>query len=358
MDTLQTIAPRELAYSWDKVGLQVGDPGRSLSRAVISLDRSLGAVEFAKASGAELLLSHHPLIFSPLSTVDSSTYVGSTVLALAKADIAFVAAHTNWDCARGGVNDTLCEALGIRNVTPFGSGSEVAEVKLCVFAPGSAVDSVLDAAAAAGAGVIGAYRRCAFTSSGQGTFEPQEGANPTIGKVGARESVEELRIEMVLPVQRRSAVEAAVRAVHLYEEPALDFLALQPRQALALGRIGEIEPTTLREFGDHVDAALNTRCWIWGETDRKVTRVAVVGGGADDEWRAAQAAGADVFVTGEVKQHVALECVESGAAIIAAGHYATEQPGCAALRSRLAATMPDVDWLLFEPKAGTSGRPL
>ncbi|HWA82839.1 MAG TPA: Nif3-like dinuclear metal center hexameric protein, partial [Fimbriimonadaceae bacterium] len=96
----------------------------------------------------------------------------------------------------------------------------------------------------------------------------------------------------------------------------------------------------------------------WGKPDRPIKKLAVVGGAADSEWRDARQAGADAFLTGEVKQHVGLEVVEEGFAIIASGHYATEHPGCRALRDRLAEAMPDVEWLLYEPEPGLAGRPV
>lgn len=357
LDVLERIAPARYAFSWDKVGLQVGDPSAKLSTGVVSLDRSLAAARFAVANKAEVLLSHHPLIFTPLSTVDTRSVVGRTVLELARSNVAFIAAHTNWDCAEGGINDALAERLDLHEYLPFGEAAEARKLKLCVFVPTANAEQITDAASAAGAGEIGNYRRCAYSAEGKGTFEPMPGANPAIGHVGGRETVEEIRVEMILPESRRGAVEAAIRAAHPYEEPAIDFFALAPEPQLAIGRIGSIAACSLEQFSAFVDSRLATKCWTWGGAGRRIERVAVVGGGADDEWAAAQESGADVLVTGEVKQHVALECVESGFAVIAAGHYATEQPGCAALRDRLAKEMSAVEWLLFEPAAGEAGRP-
>ena len=253
LDALETVAPARFAFSFDRVGLQVGDPEAEVARAVVSLDRSRAAVAFARAQGAELVLSHHPLLFSPLREVLATEHVGRTVLDLASSGIAFVAAHTNWDAARGGVNDELAQRLGLRSLADFGESSDG-------------------------------------------------------------------------------------------EQP--------------IGRVGASEGLTLAEFVPVVEARLGTKAWAWGDPARTVQRVAVVGGAADGEWRAAQAAGADVLVTGEAKQHVALEAAESGFALVAAGHYATEQPGVEALRDRMAAACPKVEWSVFAPEAGAAGRPL
>jgi dinuclear metal center YbgI/SA1388 family protein len=359
LDLLDEIAPPQYAFSFDKVGLQVGDPSVELSRGVVTLDRSIGAVEYARGSGAQLVVAHHPLIFEPLQSVTSSTHVGRTLLALARAGIAFSAVHTNWDAAEGGINDALASLFGLENVRRFGSAAAIKQLKLVFFAPAENVDDIVDAVSEAGAGVIGLYRRCAFFSQGMGTFLADERANPQVGQVGQVETVEEVRVEMVLPESKARAVADALRQAHPYEEPAFDFLAASPVSEQPAGRIGTLAGAmTLEAFAMKVDSKLHTRCWTWGARDRKIEKVAVVGGAAAGEWRAAAAVGADVLLTGEVKQHEALEAAESGCALIAAGHYATEQPGMEVLRQLLTQRMPSVEWLLFEPAKGSAGRPL
>lgn len=356
---LEGIAPARYAFSFDRVGLQVGDPDTEVTHAVVSLDRSRAAVTHAKEIGAELLLAHHPLLFAPLKEVVATDHVGRTVLDLAAAGIAFVAAHTNWDSARGGVNDELSRRLGLDDVADFGGAAEVEQLKLVFFAPSEATDRLLDALSAAGAGVIGDYRRCAFLGEGRGTYVGGEGTKPMVGVAGRVETTAETRVEMVLRKDQHRAVERTLREAHPYEEPAYDFLLSPPVREQPAGRVGVLpEPMTLAAFTSTTEAVLSTRALAWGDPDRTIRRVAVVGGAADGEWRAAQRAGADVLVTGEVKQHVALEAAESGFALVAAGHYATEQPGAEALRDRMAALCPAVDWRLFAPAPGFAGRPI
>lgn len=358
LDVLERIAPRRHALGFDKIGLQVGSSESDVSKAVVSLDRSLGAVEYARSQGAQLLLSHHPLIFAPLSTVDTRTHEGRTVIQLIRNDVSFVAAHTNWDAAVGGINDALASLLGLQDVTACGSAADVPNLKLVFFSPESSVDAIIDAASAEGAGVIGAYRRCAFGSHGRGMFIGDEGTNPTIGEAGHRQVVEEVRIEMVVPPSRKSAVTKALVKAHPYEEPAYEFVQLAPSQEQPMGRVGKLaEPMPLADLAAKVDATLETRSWTWGDPARRIRKVAVVGGAADGDWIAAQRAGADVLITGEVKQHIAVEATESGMCLLASGHYATEHPGCAFLRDRMAREMPDVEWLLFTPPPGRHGRP-
>lgn len=358
IEALEEIAPSRFAFEFDKVGHQVGDAHQTVSRAVVSMDPSMAAVEFGRSAGAQLLLSHHPLLFNPASTVTASSHQGRTILELVKADMSFIAAHTNWDSAKGGINDTLAKVLGLTVTDEFGSGAEVAQLKLVVFAPLPDVDKIVDAAAAAGAGTIGAYGRCAFIGAGSGTFQAGASTNPTVGAPGERTTVEEARIEMVLPAPKRRSVERAVRKAHSYEEPAIDFVSLAPAVEQRCGRLCALpEPTVLGELAARVSSRLGLSPWTWGAPDRVIKKVALVGGAADSEWIAAQRAGADVLITGEVKQHIGLEASESGFALIAAGHYATENPGTMALLDRVAAYCPEVEWIRFEPHPGSSGRP-
>jgi dinuclear metal center YbgI/SA1388 family protein len=358
LDALEQIAPSRYAFDFDKVGLQVGDAHQTVHKAVVSLDASLAAAAFGKARGAQLLLAHHPLIYDPVAALTAGSHQGRILIELVKAEISFIAAHTNWDSAKGGINDTLASLFGLTSTADFGTGAQIQNLKLVVFSPQGDVERIVDAASQAGAGVIGAYHRCAFSHPGDGTFEAADSASPTVGAPGSRTSTDETRVEMILQPNRRRAVERAVRRAHSYEEPAIDFLELAPAVEQPAGRLCALpEPTTLDEFSLRVAERLGLATWTWGAPDRPIKKVAFVGGAADSEWMAAQRAGADVLVTGEVKQHIALEASESSFALIAAGHFATENPGCAALRDRMAVAVPGVEWLLFEPDLGASGRP-
>ncbi len=132
-------------------------------------------MEFAAQNGCQLLIAHHPLLFDPVGVVTDQTIQGKTIQRLIRHDISFIAAHTNWDAADGGINDALASRLGLTDVVPFGSSSFVEDLKLVAFVPAESVDSVLDACTEAGAGTIGLYRRCAFYHPGTGTFPRKRG---------------------------------------------------------------------------------------------------------------------------------------------------------------------------------------
>lgn len=357
LDTLEQLAPERFAFDFDSVGLQLGDPQAQISRAVVALDRSLGAVEFAANNHAQLLLSHHPLFFNPMERLNFQGHRERTAVDLIRHGIACIAAHTNWDAAIGGVNDALAAKLGVTDVESFGYGEKVATLKLVVTVPAGQERAIIEAASGAGAGVIGNYTECAFASAGEGTFRPGPGAQPAIGRVGDREQVHEVRLEMTCLIAHRGAVDHAVRAAHPYEEPAIDWYVLNDRVEQPCGRVGSIQPMSLQDFSAHTSKVLGTQAWTWGDPERIIRRVAMVGGGADGDWVSALRAGADLYLTGEVRQHVALEASESGIAIMAAGHYATEQPGVEALARALQRAMPDVEWTVFAPNPGLHGRP-
>ena len=358
LEALEDIAPPRFAFDFDKVGLQVGDAQQQVAKAVVSLDRSLAAADYAASQGAQLLVAHHPLIFRPIESVSTRGHVGKTILKLAQSNISFIAAHTNWDSAVGGVNDALCEIFKLTNVRPFGTAAEVDQLKLVFFCPAENADDVIDACSNAGAGQIGLYQRCAFTHSGTGTFVGTEKANPMIGEKGRIEHVPEVRVEMVVRADHQRAVTRALIRTHPYEQPAYDLFELRPLKEQSAGRIGNITRwIKFSEFAQVLEKTLGTKCLCWGDPSREIRNIAFVGGAADDEWRTAQREEADVLVTGEVKQHNALEASESGFALVAAGHYATEQPGVVALCERLKKAVPEIEWSVFSPKPGEAGRP-
>ncbi len=357
LDALERIAPAELALDWDNVGLQVGDPSAEVAKAVVALDPSLDALAHTRSTGARLLLTHHPLLFAPPKRIDTSRGAGRLVAEAMRAGVHVVAAHTNWDNAEDGLNDALAATFGLLDVRPFGSGGEIALATIVVYAPSGTEEAIIEAMSDAGAGAIGPYRRCAFVSPGVGTYEPLPGARPAIGEIGRRESVEEVRIKMVLPLTRRDAIVAAMKDAHPYEVVAHSVLPLAGGIKRPAGRIGVLpEPLAAEPFADHLAATLGVRPLVWGPK-RPIARVAVVGGAADGEWAAALAAGSDAFVTGEVKGHHALAAAEAGLVIAAAGHHATEEPGMAHLAARMAREVPSVVWSHYAPEAGEAGRP-
>ncbi len=355
---LEQIAPRSLALPGDPGGLQVGSPSARLTRALVALDCTLALVRQAADEGAEALVVHHPPIYRPLSTLAGEEHPLPALRAAVERGIAVVAAHTNWDAAEGGVNDTLAARLSLQDVTPFGQDALARSYKLVTFLPAGSADALLDALADAGCGQIGLYRRCAFLSPGSGTFEPQPGAQPTVGEVGSRETVEEVRVEMVVPESAKERALQALRLYHPYDEPAFDLYELANGAAVSIARAGLLpEPLPARKLRPFVDTALGSRSRLFGPPERSVARVAVVGGSGGDYWASAMATGCDALVTGEVRHHEAVAAAEAGFVLVDAGHFHTEHPGMEALAARLADALSDARFEAVVPQDGSAGNP-
>jgi dinuclear metal center YbgI/SA1388 family protein len=311
-----------------------------------AVDPVEAVVDEAQRLGADLIVTHHPLFLRGTSTVAATTSKGRVVHRLIRSGMALHVAHTNADNARPGVSDALAAALGVVETRPLVAQTAEALDKIVTFVPHEEGERVVDALAAAGAGAIGDYSRCAWTVAGVGTFRPEPGAAPTIGAVGEVARVAEDRIEMVLPRARRLAVVAALKAAHPYEEPAYDVfeLAAWPGER-GSGRVGSLlQPRTLAEFAEQAASALpatNVGLRVAGDLDRVVRTVAVCGGAGDSYLSAATRAGVDVYVTGDLRHHPASEhLAEGGPALIDATHWASEWPwlreAATRLRERLA----------------------
>jgi dinuclear metal center YbgI/SA1388 family protein len=330
------IAPLGFAESWDNVGLQLGDPVRQVSRMMVALDPGTPAVEAAIEAGCQLLLTHHPFIFTPLKKISTTDEVGRLALLAAKSDLSIISLHTNLDIAAGGVNDLLAQRLGLQEAQPLRitGGEEFA--KIALFVPHGFEERLLDALSPFMA-PLGNYRDCSFQGDGVGRFKPLPGAQPFVGEVGALHQEPESRLEFLVPSERISAAVAALIKAHPYEEPAFDIYPVLNRGASrGLGRIGTLaEATTAAEFAVLVKAALSaTGVRLVGERGRRVKKVALCGGSGASLLHEAARKGADLFVTGDVKYHEAREAEALGLAIVDAGHFATEHPmvtGLAAL---------------------------
>jgi hypothetical protein len=264
-------------------------------------------------------------------------------------------AHTNADVASPGVSDALADLFGLQDVQPLQPLAAEPLDKLVVFVPVADADRVLDAVAEAGAGAIGDYDRCAWRTTGEGTFRPLPGASPTVGAVGEVATVEEARLEVVLPRGRRAAVVRAMLAAHPYEEPAFDLLELATVAGhRGLGRVGRLpEPLSMEELTRKAAMVLPaTASGVRSSGDpARVVETLAVCGGAGDSLLAEAGRAADAYLTADLRHHPASEAPE-GLALLDAAHWATEWPWLADAASRLAdATTVDtaVSTLVTDP---------
>lgn len=329
------------AESWDAVGLVTGDLHQPVRRVLLAVDPVDEVIAEAVGWGADLLFVHHPLLLRGVRSLATGHPKGRAVTALIRAGLALHVAHTNADVASPGVSDAFATAIGLQDLRPLQPAGNDGLDKVVVFVPHADVDRMIDAMSAAGAGRLGAYERAAWSSDGVGTFRPLEGARPAVGEVGAVEHVAEARLEMVASPSRRTAVIAALRAVHPYEEPAFDVIpTVPPPGSRGLGRVGTLAvPESLRAFGERVSRALpatRSGVRVAGDLDVEVSTVAVCGGAGDNLFPEVRRAGADVYVTADLRHHPASESLAHGTpALVDCAHWATEWPWLADAEARL-----------------------
>ena len=335
---VERLAPPGLAERWDNSGAQVGDPAAQASRVLVALTPLPEVFEEAEETGADFLLLHHPLIFSPLKSVDTASYPGDLISRAISGNLTVYAAHTSYDAAPDGVSAALASAVGLRG--PLGVVSPRGTLrKLVVSMPTEDAEAVSEALAGAGAGRIGDYTRCTFRSPGTGTFLPGEGSAPYLGERGRLERVDEVRLETVVPAHlARAAVEAAT-AAHPYEEVALDVYPVEGHpEGCGYGRVGTLpEPMGPEDLRAHVSHSLGFPASLVAGGDRaEIRRVAVLGGSGGSFLRKVALSGAEAYVTGDLDYHDALLAESLGLAAIDAGHAATELPSLEPLARRLA----------------------
>jgi dinuclear metal center YbgI/SA1388 family protein len=347
VDLLHSWYPPATADDWDAVGLVHGDPAAPVAKVMFAVDPAPEVALEAAEWGADLLVVHHPLFLKPVHGFAATTPKGRTLATLVGAGCALLTAHTNADQAVGGVSEALARALGLTGLSPLLPRAYDALDKLTVFVPAGDADRLREALAAAGAGRIGDYEAASFTTPGEGRFRPLEGASPAIGEVGSLEVVEEVRVEVVLPRHLRSAVVAAMLEVHPYEEPAYDVveLARAAVPATGSGRIGDVTPTTLREFAATVAGALPETAHgvrVAGDPDRPVRRVAVCGGAGDFLLDTVLRSDADVYLTSDLRHHPAAEFREQdGPALVDVAHWAAEWTWLPVVRARVVEALGD-----------------
>jgi dinuclear metal center YbgI/SA1388 family protein len=327
---IEELYPLGLAQSWDNVGLLVGDRRKDVENILLTIDVTNDVVAEAKKLKTDLILSYHPVIWDGLKKV-TSEWPTRVVYELIRSGIAVFSIHTALDAAVGGVNDGLAEMVGIVDGKPLGdyvTWPAGEKYKLVVFVPIEFTPEVSNAIFAAGAGAIGNYSHCGFSAEGTGTFLPQKGARPAIGRSGRLEKVTEARFEAIVPSERLADVIAAMKKAHPYEMPAFDVLKLYDSEMrFGLGRIGELaRPMRLPQIIRKIKRVTGARAvGLIGDRNRLVRRAAVCAGTCGQIINLVIAAKADLYLTGELKHHQALAAQEAGLSCICLSHTVSER---------------------------------
>ncbi len=346
---LESLSPLGLAESWDKVGLQVGDGLQDVTGALVCLDLVPAVLDEALTLGCGLIVSYHPVIFEPVKRlVEQGGWKQRVLRGLVGGGVAVFSPHTALDAVRGGMGDWLAECVGEGVVEPL-LATELSrdEFKVVVFVPVGCEALLREAMSAAGAGWVGNYRECSFALRGEGGFRALPGARPAVGRVGERETVEEVRLEMIAPGRYLQAILSAVRAAHPYEEPAIDVFKLEPEpvpmsSATGAGRrVTLAQPIESGELASRVKRQLGVASVRLAGASQVVRSVALCPGSGGTLFEGVEA---DAYVTGEMQHHQVLDLVQRGKVVVLAGHTHTERPYLPAYRERLASACPSVAW--------------
>ncbi|SDR05364.1 Nif3-like dinuclear metal center hexameric protein [Flagellimonas zhangzhouensis] len=323
---LEELAPLAHAEDFDNVGLLVGNPNMEVNGVLVTLDTLENVVDEAIEKNCNLIVSFHPIIFKGLKKLTGSNYVERVVIKAIANNIAIYSMHTALDNSKMGVNAKICEVLGLENPQILIPKSSTIK-KLTTYAPLAEVDKIKEALFNAGAGEIGKYSHCSYSLEGVGSFKPENGANPAVGNVGEVHFEKETQINVILSFEKEKQVLKALLEAHPYEEVAYEIFTIEnTNQDIGMGMIGNL-PSEMDEIDflllvkKRMNASVVRHSKLLG---KKVKKVAVLGGSGAFAIGAAMKAGADVFVTSDIKYHEFYQA-ENQMVIADIGHFETEQ---------------------------------
>lgn len=321
---IEQYAPLYLQEGFDNAGMQVGDPESFITGVLLCTDVREEIIDEAIEHGANMIISHHPLIFRGLKKIAGRTYVERIVARAIKHDITIYCAHTNLDNTRGGVSFKMAQKLGLDHVRVLVPQRDTL-CKLAVFVPLAQAAVVESAMCDAGAGKLGDYDHCSYRLQGEGCYRALEGANPFAGKVGEHHVEPEVRIEVLVKKVLCDGVVCAMKAVHPYEEPAYDIIPLGNEDKYSgLGVIGDIVPEDATLFLERVKTTFGVNVLRYsGDLHRQVSRIAMCGGAGSEFLDKAVAQGAQVYITGDMKYHE-FQGQEDRIILADIGHYESE----------------------------------
>ena len=353
---MEQLAPPHMALEGDNIGLQTPCASH-VDKILFSVDVDVRVVSEAKRRGAGLIIAHHPVIYRKLARITGGDLSERVIIEAIRNQIGIYIAHTNLDCAPGGVNDVLAQRLELGKVRTLQPSCEEAYHKVVVFVPEDHADKVRAAMCEAGAGRIGEYSYCSFQASGTGTFLPSQGATPFSGTVGELNREAELRLEVLVPERSLGDILAAMKMAHPYEEVAYDVYRLANEgRRFGLGRIGELpDAVPFKDYVELVKRRLGIkRARVVGRMRARIKHVAVCGGTGGDLITSALTERADAFVTGEVGYHQMLSADAFGLCVVEAGHGATERIVLPVLADNMHRKIPDVSILFSRIKTDRS----
>jgi dinuclear metal center YbgI/SA1388 family protein len=323
---LEELAPLDYAEDFDNVGLLVGHKNMKISGILVTLDTLETVVDEAIETNCNLIVSFHPIIFKGLKKLTGKNYVERVLIKAIKNDIAIYSIHTALDNALHGVNDMICNQLELVNKQILIPQNNTIK-KLITFVPKANADELRTALFKAGAGSIGNYDDCSFNFEGIGTFNGNEDSNPVKGEKGHIHYEEEIQISVTFKKHLESNILKTLFKEHPYEEVAYEITTLENKnQHIGIGMHGELEnPMNEHVFLEYLKAKMNTKCIRHSAfLGKPIKKVAVLGGSGSFAIESAKAAGADIFITSDLKYHDFFSA-ENRLILADIGHYESEQ---------------------------------
>ena len=323
---LESIAPLTYQESYDNSGLIVGDSNTEVNNTLITIDCTEEVVDEAIKNNCNLIIAHHPIIFSGLKRIIGQNYVERTIIKAIKNDIAIYAIHTNLDNVSTGVSAKIAEILGVEKCKILSPKKDLLR-QLVVYCPASEAENLKSVLFVSGAGDIGNYDECSFTLKGEGTFRANEDCNPHLGKIGDRHKEKAERIEVIFPKNRENSIISAMKKAHPYEEVAYQIYILDNiYENVGAGVVGDLpEEMDTNQFLENIKNKMLTNCIRHSNLVKdQIKRVAICGGSGSFLLSKAICEKADIFITADFKYHEFFDA-ENDIIIADIGHFESEQ---------------------------------
>ncbi len=323
---IERFAPNHLAEDWDPIGLAIGSKNKRVKRMMVALDLDANTLKEAKEKEIDFLFTHHPPIFSSLTTLNEEDARRREYIDLIRSNISLYAAHTNIDAAEDGMNDWLAETLGLEKPYETITHSYTSNYKLlALYTPLEHSAQMREVLHQAGAGTVGDYSNVSYNSMGIGRFTPSEAASPTIGQALEAEQVSEERTEILVPNHLIDEVIQVIYKEHPYEEPVFHLIDVGKKEKeYGIGRVGDLEDSlSIEEVISHLKSQLDVPNVRVANVDlsQEVKRIAILGGSGEKYYKEALSKGADLYITGDISYHGAQDMIREGLPFIDPGHF-------------------------------------
>ncbi|WP_353462117.1 Nif3-like dinuclear metal center hexameric protein [Mammaliicoccus sciuri] len=313
--------PFSTSESWDNVGLLIGSEKSEVNGVLTTLDCTLEVVEEAIQNNINTIIAHHPLIFKGVKNITDKSY-GPIIRKLIQHDINLIALHTNLDVHPKGVSYMIGQQIGLDNMKVLEEQQE-SYYKVQIFLPDKDVEAMKAAFNDHHLAQTEEYSEVFFQSQGKGQFKPSASANPHLGQADKTETVYETKLELMVDEKDLTLAKELIIQTHPYEEPVYDFIKMSRTSSVGLGIIGELNETqSVNEFVQNYKQKLAIPAVRFiGDQSTQIKRVAIVGGAGIEYANLAKAQQADLFITGDVKHHEALDALMDGINVLDVNHY-------------------------------------